>query len=103
MGINRTGWELISENKEENVGQHTSVTSIAAILLAPELEQKQPLNWKKILIMAAIHDFHEGRTGELHKVSKKYVKRDQDLANQDIFSEFPELLKITKVVNNESG
>lgn len=95
MGIKRTGWELIAENKVENVGQHTAVTSVGAYFLAKEVEKRTPVNLEEVMVMSAIHDFHEARTGEHHKVSKKYVQRDQDLANEDIFAEIsPWILQI---------
>jgi len=38
-----------------------------------------------VLVMSVFHDFHEARTGDLDKIAKFYMTRDQDRANRDIF------------------
>ncbi len=40
---------------------------------------------EKVLTMAVFHDFHEARTGDMDKIAKFYMSRDQDKANKDIF------------------
>ena len=76
----RTGWQILGDN-EEGVGEHTFMTSVIAYFLAKELSA----DMEKVLVMSVFHDFHEARTGDLDKIAKFYMTRDQDRANRDIF------------------
>ena len=76
----RTGWQILGDN-EEGVGEHTFMTCVIAYFLAKELKA----NMETVLVMAVFHDFHEARTGDLDKIAKFYMTRDQDKANRDIF------------------
>jgi len=78
--LQRTGWQILGDN-EEGVGEHTFMTSVIAYFLGKQLGA----NMETILVMSVFHDFHEARTGDLDKISKFYMKRDQDKANRDIF------------------
>lgn len=93
--LKRTGWQILGDN-EEGVGEHTFMTAVIAYFLAKTIAQGQtlstkrsdpidPLNMEKVLTMSVFHDFHEARTGDLDKIAKFYMKRDQDRANSDIF------------------
>lgn len=87
--MKRTGWMLLGDN-EEGVGEHTFMTCVIAYFLARQLKA----NMETVLVMSVFHDFHEARTGDLDKIAKFYMKRDQDKANQDIFKGIDdELLK----------
>ena len=79
--MKRTGWMILGDN-DEGVGEHTFMTSVIAYFLAKELHA----NMETVLIMSIFHDFHEARTGDLDKIAKFYMTRDQDRANRDIFS-----------------
>ncbi|MBI2405416.1 HD domain-containing protein [Candidatus Gottesmanbacteria bacterium] len=76
----RTGWQILGDN-EEGVGEHTFMTCVIAYFLAKQLKA----NLETVLIMSVFHDFHEARTGDLDKLAKFYMTRDQDRANRDIF------------------
>ena len=78
--MQRTGWQLLGGN-EEGVGEHTFMTAVIAYFLAKPLNA----NLETVLTMAVFHDFHEARTGDLDKIAKFYMTRDQDKANRDIF------------------
>ncbi len=76
----RTGWQILGDN-QEGVGEHTFMTSVIAYFLGRELHA----NLETVLTMAVFHDFHEARTGDLDKIAKFYMTRDQGKANRDIF------------------
>jgi putative hydrolase of HD superfamily len=87
--MRRTGWMILGDN-DEGVGEHTFMTCVIAYFLAKQLKA----NMETVLIMSVFHDFHEARTGDLDKIAKFYMKRDQDKANRDIFEHIDdELLK----------
>ncbi len=101
----RTGWQILGDN-EEGVGEHTFMTCVIAYFLAKEISKGLSLqearrdliktvNMETVLTMAVFHDFHEARTGDLDKIAKFYMTRDQDKANRDIFEGVDnELLKM---------
>lgn len=94
----RTGWQRMGDN-EEGVGEHSFMTGVIAYFIAREINGQtdvtRRVNMEKVLVMSIFHDFHEGRTGEMDKLSKFYMTRDQDKANSDIFKNIDdELLQI---------
>lgn len=94
----RTGWQILGDN-EEGVGEHTFMTSVIAYFLAKQLHA----NLETVLVMSVFHDFHEARTGDLDKISKFYMTRDQDKANRDIFKSIDdELLHTLEVYEKQS-
>lgn len=86
----RTGWQILGDN-QEGVGEHTFMTCVIAYFLGKELKA----NLETVLTMAVFHDFHEARTGDLDKIAKFYMTRDQDKANRDIFAGVDEDLLAT--------
>jgi putative hydrolases of HD superfamily len=87
--MRRTGWMILGDN-DEGVGEHTFMTCVIAYFLGKQLKA----NMETVLIMSVFHDFHEARTGDMDKIAKFYMKRDQDKANRDIFEHIDdELLK----------
>lgn len=78
----RTGWQVMGDNEEE-LGGHVFMTAVITYFLAKQLNA----NMEKVLIMAVFHDFHESRTGDMDKIAKFYMSRNQDKANKDIFGE----------------
>ena len=87
--LKRTGWQILGDN-EEGVGEHTFMTCVIAYFLAKEISRSRAglehgINMETVLTMAVFHDFHEARTGDLDKLAKFYMTRDQDRANRDIF------------------
>lgn len=88
--IARTGWQILGGH-EESVGEHTFMTSVISYFLGKMLKA----DLLTILTMAIFHDFHEARTGEVDKLAKFYITRDQDRANHDIFQSIDqELLEL---------
>ena len=91
--MKRTGWMILGDN-DEGVGEHSFMTCVIAYFLANQLKA----NLEKVLVMSVFHDFHEARTGDLDKIAKFYMTRDQDKANRDIFKDVDdELLKTLDV------
>jgi len=91
--MKRTGWMILGDN-DEGVGEHSFMTCVIAYFLAKQLKA----NMEKVLVMSVFHDFHEARTGDLDKIAKFYMTRDQDKANRDIFKDVDdELLKTLDV------
>ena len=91
----RTGWQRLGDN-EEGVGEHSFMTAVIAYLMAREMNSKKDparaVSMEKILLMSIFHDFHEGRTGEMDKMAKRYMTRHEDKANEDIFRGFDDAL-----------
>lgn len=93
--LKRTGWQILGDN-DEGVGEHTFMTAVIAYFLAKEIFKGEtlqvarshlvkPVNLEMVLTMSIFHDFHEARTGDLDKIAKFYMTRDQEKANKDIF------------------
>lgn len=80
--LKRVGFQILG-NGEEPLGEHIFTTSVIAYFLAKELNA----NLQKVLIMSIFHDFHEARTGDVHKLQSLYVTRDQKKANVDLFKD----------------
>lgn len=76
----RTGWQILGDN-EEGVGSHTFITCVIAYFIAKELKA----NMETVLVMSIFYDFHEARTGDMDKIAKFYMTRNQNKANTDIF------------------
>ena len=79
--VKRTGWQILGGH-EESVGEHTFMTCVIAFFLGKQLGA----DLLQVLTMSIFHDFHEARTGEVDKLAKFYITRDQDRANHDIFA-----------------
>ncbi len=93
----RTGWQILGDN-EEGVGGHTFMTSVIAYFLAKQLKA----NMETVLVMSVFHDFHEARTGDMDKIAKFYMTRNQDKANRDIFEDVDdELLRTLNVYEKQ--
>lgn len=84
--MKRTGWMIMGDN-DEGVGEHTFMTCVIAYFLAKQLmaDPSVQINMEVVLVMSIFHDFHEARTGDMDKIAKFYMQRDQDRANSDIF------------------
>ncbi len=81
--LSRIGFQLLGDG-HESIGEHTFLTSVIAYFLA---KQHKKIDLLKVLTMSIFHDFHEARTGDITKLAKFYVKRNQQKANIDIFKE----------------
>lgn len=88
--LKRTGWQILGDN-EESIGEHSFMTAVVSYILA----QQMKLSIEKILLMSLFHDFHESRTGDMDKINKLYLTRNEGQANKDIFASVdPNLLEM---------
>uniref|UniRef100_A0A7J2TJY4 5'-deoxynucleotidase n=1 Tax=Archaeoglobus fulgidus TaxID=2234 RepID=A0A7J2TJY4_ARCFL len=78
--IPRSGWLKIGIKNPESVAEHSFRTAIIAFLLAKDLGIEKAM---KAAFCALIHDLHEARTTDLHKLAKRYVKVDEERAKND--------------------
>lgn len=93
----RTGWQRLGDNQED-VGEHSFMTAVIAYFLAKEINSaggnQRHASMEKVLVMSIFHDFHEGRTGEMDKMAKRYMTRHEDKANEDIFKNIDDELLV---------
>ena len=87
--MKRVGFQILGHG-EESIGEHSFMTAVISYFLAKELH----LDTGKVLTMSIFHDFHETRTGDAHKLSLKYITRNQEKANADIFGKVDEELVV---------
>lgn len=87
--LKRVGFQILG-NGEETVGEHSFMTAVVAYFLAKKLKA----DLIKVFEMSIFHDFHEARTGDVHKLATMYVTRNTKKANHHIFTYIdPELLE----------
>jgi putative hydrolase of HD superfamily len=84
--LDRTGWMLRGfANGTESVAAHSFGVSVAAMLLADEIQTRgTSVNLEKVLRMALLHDWAETRVGDMPKTAVSYfgseVRRSAELA-----------------------
>lgn len=78
--LQRTGWQILGENKE-SIAEHSFMVAVISFLLSQDLQA----DTEKVLLIALFHDFAEGRTGDIYKLSDLYVKADVMKATKDAF------------------
>ncbi|TDA25213.1 MAG: phosphohydrolase [Archaeoglobi archaeon] len=72
----RSGWFKIGIDNPESVAEHSFRTAIIAFILA-EKSGEDLETCLRAAFLGLIHDLHESRTTDLHKIAKKYVKVDE--------------------------
>jgi len=73
----RSGWFKIGIDNPESVAEHSFRTAIIAFLLA-EKSGESLENCLRAAFIGLIHDLHESRTTDLHKIARRYVKVDEE-------------------------
>lgn len=73
----RSGWLKIGIENPESVAEHSFRTAIIAFLIA-EKSGESLENCLRAAFLGLIHDLHESRTTDLHKVAKRYVSVDKE-------------------------
>ena len=73
----RHSW--LSDGRQESVAEHTWMMSVAAIMLAPHLEQKLDLG--RTLALIALHDIAEAITGDI-PFFEQSARKDAKLENE---------------------
>ncbi len=79
--LQRTGWQILGENKE-SIAEHSYMVSVISYVLVREVNG----NVEKALLMSLFHDFAETRTGDVYKLADLYVEVDAMKASKDAFS-----------------
>ena len=78
----RSGWLAIGIKDCESVAEH----SFRAALIAYAIAKGEGLakeRAKEAMLLALLHDIHEARIGDLHRLSKKYAKLDEKKAMEE--------------------
>lgn len=72
--LDRTGWTLRGlPNGTESVAAHSFGVSVAAMLLADEIQARgTAINVEKVMRMALLHDLAETRVGDMPKTAVSY-------------------------------
>jgi putative hydrolase of HD superfamily len=94
----RSGFQFLGTG-EESVAEHSFRTAIIGYLLARKDPRADP---HKTILMCLFHDIHEGRTGDLNYVNKKYVQVDEEAAVHDLSQNLPfggELIELIREYN----
>ncbi|MEM4156339.1 MAG: HD domain-containing protein, partial [Archaeoglobaceae archaeon] len=79
----RSGWLKIGIEPPESVAEHSFRTAIIAFLLAKKSGENLE-NCLRSAFLGLIHDLHEARTMDLHKIAKRYVKIDEEKLENDL-------------------
>ncbi|MEM0214366.1 MAG: HD domain-containing protein [Archaeoglobaceae archaeon] len=79
----RSGWLKIGIEIPESVAEHSFRTAIIAFLLAKKSGESIE-NCLRSAFLGLIHDIHEARTMDLHKIAKRYIKIDEERLENDI-------------------
>ncbi|MFA6036021.1 MAG: HD domain-containing protein [Candidatus Micrarchaeia archaeon] len=69
----RSGWRTIGVQQPESVADH----SFGAAMVGLALARMEKADEGKVLKMCLLHDLHELRMGDLNKLNKRYVERDE--------------------------
>ena len=77
-------WKQFLNPDVANNAEHTFRVAWIALTLAKYENVK---DHGKILKMALVHDLPESRCGDVHYLSRQYVKRNEDLAVEDMFKD----------------
>src|SRR3989338_3218406 len=94
--LQRTGWQILGDNKE-SIAEHVYLVCIISFILAEKLNA----NLEKVLLVALFHDLEEARTGDVYNLADLYTKVDKNKAVSDAFSNLPQSAKISKLLAEE--
>ncbi len=75
--VPRSGWFKIGIKEPETVAEHTFRTALLAFVIARE-ETSDTDTAMRAAFLGLIHDLHESRTLDLHKVAKRYTSVDSE-------------------------
>lgn len=85
--VKRAGWGMIGISQPESVAEHSFRTAILGYVLA-SLAGADP---QKTATMCLFHDTAEARTGDLHRVARRYHNGDgEERAFADQMSRLPD-------------
>ncbi|MFA6098581.1 MAG: HD domain-containing protein [Patescibacteria group bacterium] len=75
--VEHEGWRLAGVEHPESVSDHSLRAAQIGFVLA-KLEKHK--NAFEVCTMIVFHDIAECRTGDVHKVANRYIKRDEETA-----------------------
>ncbi len=76
-------WQQVMSSKVQNISEHTYRTSLIAWMIAVA----EGANVFKVLKICLLHDIPESRTTDIAFLHRDYVKRDEELAIEDVFKD----------------
>ncbi len=91
--LQRTGWQILGDNKE-SIAEHSFMVAVIGYLLATELKA----DVQKVLTMGLFHDLSETRIGDVYKLADLYVQVETMKAVKDVFSNLPNSGKIISLI-----
>ena len=83
----RSGWLTIGITDCESVAEHSFRCAVVAYIIARE-EGLGPGDARRAMMAALMHDAHESRMGDLHRLAKRYAKPDDALAMKETLGRF---------------
>jgi putative hydrolase of HD superfamily len=100
--VPRSGWLKVGIRNPESVAEHSFRTALIAFIVT-YIETEDLTKASKSSFLALIHDLHESRTLDLHRLSKRYlsVNSGKVLKEQLSFSE--EVIKEVERLKKELG
>lgn len=90
--IKRSGWKFIGI-EGESVADHSYRTALIAYFLS-NMEGLNESEREDAILLSLLHDLPESRTLDLNKLTKKYVKVDEQKALAHTFAGFPQFRKL---------
>lgn len=80
--VPRSGWFKVGIKDPESVAEHTFRTAILAFVVVREETSDMDIALKAAFL-GLIHDLHESRTLDLHKVAKRYTSVDSEKVTEE--------------------
>lgn len=80
--VPRSGWLKIGIREPESVAEHSFRTALVAFIIA-KVETGDENKAMKAAFFALIHDLHESRTLDLHRVAKRYTTVDSEKVRRE--------------------
>jgi len=78
----RSGWFKIGIKLPESVAEHSFRTAVIAYTLA-RMDGIDPVISGAVAFLALLHDSHEARTLDLHKVARRYARVREEEARKE--------------------
>lgn len=90
--LQRTGWQILGENRE-SIAEHSYMVCVISFILASEAK----VDMEKVLLISLFHDFIESRIGDIYKLADLYMRADVMKAAKDSFSNLTESGKMIRL------
>jgi len=80
--VPRSGWFKVGIKLPESVAEHSFRTAVIAYALA-RMDGIDAVKAGAIAFIALLHDSHEARTLDLHRVARRYAEVDEERARRE--------------------